>query len=481
MATKEFFKKNKKLVIAVTGIVVTLLFLIILFLSLFNININLNGSPKETIEYGDTYTEQGATAAFNTPASKNVPLNVTIKGSVDSSKLGTYHIHYKAKKGIFSVQKSREVKIVDTKAPIIELNKIDGYYPKTGETYQEEGFTATDNYDGDITSKIKRTEDKNVITYTVSDSSDNKTSVQRTIEYNDGIAPTITLNGDSDITIKAGTRFEDPGCTAKDSHGNDISDSVSVSDNISTYRAGTYTITYSVTDKFGNETSIDRTVTVEAVKQTATTSSGNKVVYLTFDDGPGAHTQQLLDILDKYNVKVTFFVTNVNSGYENMIAKEAAAGHTVAIHSASHDYKKIYSSVDAYFADLNEMSDIIYAQTGQRPKLIRFPGGSSNTVSLKYCSGIMTTLTKAVTDQGYKYFDWNVSSGDAGGTTSTEEVYQNVVNGMKSHNVSVVLQHDIKGFSVNAVERIIQWGLANGYTFLPLTTSTEDVHHGVNN
>ena len=481
MATKEFFKKNKKLVIAVTGIVVTLLFLIILFLSLFNININLNGSPKETIEYGDTYTEQGATAAFNTPASKNVPLNVTIKGSVDSSKLGTYHIHYKAKKGIFSVQKSREVKIVDTKAPIIELNKIDGYYPKTGETYQEEGFTATDNYDGDITSKIKRTEDKNVITYTVSDSSGNKTSVQRTIEYNDGIAPTITLNGDSDITIKAGTRFEDPGCTAKDSHGNDISDSVSVSDNISTYRAGTYTITYSVTDKFGNEASIDRTVTVEAVKQTATTSSGNKVVYLTFDDGPGAHTQQLLDILDKYNVKVTFFVTNVNSGYENMIAKEAAAGHTVAIHSASHDYKKIYSSVDAYFADLNEMSDIIYAQTGQRPKLIRFPGGSSNTVSLKYCSGIMTTLTKAVTDQGYKYFDWNVSSGDAGGTTSTEEVYQNVVNGMKSHNVSVVLQHDIKGFSVNAVERIIQWGLANGYTFLPLTTSTEDVHHGVNN
>ena len=481
MATKEFFKKNKKLVIAVTGIVVTLLFLIILFLSLFNININLNGSPKETIEYGDTYTEQGATAAFNTPASKNVPLNVTIKGSVDSSKLGTYHIHYKAKKGIFSVQKSREVKIVDTKAPIIELNKIDGYYPKTGETYQEEGFTATDNYDGDITSKIKRTEDKNVITYTVSDSSGNKTSVQRTIEYNDGIAPIITLNGDSDITIKAGTRFEDPGCTAKDSHGNDISDNVSVSDNISTYRAGTYTITYSVTDKFGNETSIDRTVTVEAVKQTATTSSGNKVVYLTFDDGPGAHTQQLLDILDKYNVKVTFFVTNVNSGYENMIAKEAAAGHTVAIHSASHDYKKIYSSVDAYFADLNEMSDIIYAQTGQRPKLIRFPGGSSNTVSLKYCSGIMTTLTKAVTDQGYKYFDWNVSSGDAGGTTSTEEVYQNVVNGMKSHNVSVVLQHDIKGFSVNAVERIIQWGLANGYTFLPLTTSTEDVHHGVNN
>ncbi len=481
MATKEFLKKNKKLVITITGIVVALLFLIILFLSLFNINITLNGNAKETIEYGTTYTEQGATASYSMFATRNIPLDVTIDGTVDSSRLGTYHIHYKAKKGILSEKKSREVKIVDTQPPVIELNKIDGYYPKTGETYQEEGFTATDNYDGDITNKVKRTEDNNVVTYTVSDSSGNKTSVKRTIEYNDGVAPSITLNGESDVTIKAGTKFDDPGCTAKDSHGNDLSDDISVSGDISTYRAGTYTLTYTATDKFGNEASVDRTVTVEAVKQAGTSASGDKVVYLTFDDGPGAYTQQLLDILDKYNVKVTFFVTNVNGGYENMIAKEAAAGHTVAIHSASHDYQKIYSSVDAYFNDLNEMSDIIYAQTGQRPKLIRFPGGSSNTVSRKYCNGIMTTLTKAVTDQGYKYFDWNVSSGDAGETTSTDAVYQNVVNGMKSHNVSVVLQHDIKSFSVNAVERIIQWGLANGYTFLPLTTSTEDVHHGVNN
>ena len=193
------------------------------------------------------------------------------------------------------------------------------------------------------------------------------------------------------------------------------------------------------------------------------------------------YTQQLLDVLAKYNIKVTFFVTNVNSGYQNMIAKEAAAGHTVAIHSASHNYQQIYSSVGAYFDDLNEMSDIIYSQTGSRPTLVRFPGGSSNSVSKKYCKGIMTELAKDVTDQGYKYYDWNVSSGDAGGTTSTSEVYQNVINGIQSHNVSVVLQHDIKSFSVDAVESIIQWGLANGYTFLPLTTSSPDVHHGINN
>lgn len=84
-----------------------------------------------------------------------------------------------------------------------------------------------------------------------------------------------------------------------------------------------------------------------------------------------------------------------------MIAKEAAAGHTVAIHSASHNYQQIYSSVGAYFDDLNEMSDIIYSQTGSRPTLVRFPGGSSNSVSKKYCKGIMTELAKDVTDQGY--------------------------------------------------------------------------------
>ena len=64
---------------------------------------------------------------------------------------------------------------------------------------------------------------------------------------------------------------------------------------------------------------------------------------------------------------------------------------------------------------------------------------------------------------------------------STEQVVQNVISGVQSHNVSVVLQHDIKDFSVNAVEQIIQWGQANGYTFLPLTTSSPMSHHRVNN
>ena len=207
-----------------------------------------------------------------------------------------------------------------------------------------------------------------------------------------------------------------------------------------------------------------------------------KQIALTFDTAWGNEDiPQILKILKQENVKATFFVTDGNSDYRYLLAKEAAAGHTVAIHSETHDYKYIYSSCDAYFEDLNRMSDIITEQTGKRPKLLRFPGGSSNTISKQYCFRIMSVLTKAVSDQGYKYFDWNVSSGDAGGTTSTSEVYNNVISGIQSHDISVVLQHDIKLFSVNAVEDIIVWGLANGYTFLPLTESSPAIHHGVNN
>ncbi len=160
---------------------------------------------------------------------------------------------------------------------------------------------------------------------------------------------------------------------------------------------------------------------------------GDKVVYLTFDDGPGAYTQQLLDVLDKYNVKATFFVTNASPKYQDMIAKEYAAGHSIGIHTYSHDYNKIYASEEAYFEDLEAMQDVIVKQTGETTNIIRFPGGSSNTVS-DITPGLMTTLTQEVQNRGYQYFDWNVASGDAGETTDTETVVSNVISGIKQHN-----------------------------------------------
>lgn len=211
-----------------------------------------------------------------------------------------------------------------------------------------------------------------------------------------------------------------------------------------------------------------------------TGKSSDKIVYLTFDDGPGPYTEQLLDVLDRYGVKATFFVTNQNPGYQNLIGEIDRRGHTVALHTYSHDYS-IYKSETSYFKDLNKIKELCIAQTGKEPKIVRFPGGTSNTTSRKYCRGIMTTLAKSLGKQGYLYCDWNVTSGDAGGTSSESGVINNVIRGIKGKKISVVLQHDIKKFSVNAVDDIIKWGMANGYTFLPLTEDSPMIYHGINN
>lgn len=204
------------------------------------------------------------------------------------------------------------------------------------------------------------------------------------------------------------------------------------------------------------------------------------VIYLTFDDGPGADTARLLDILKAKDVKATFFVTGV--GDDALIKREYDEGHTVGLHSFTHRYNVIYTSVAAYFDDLNQVATRVKNITGEDAKLIRFPGGSSNTVSARYDGGarIMSTLVNEVQNRGYQYFDWNISSGDAGGANTADEVFVNVAAHLKE-GPNVVLQHDIKSYSVDAVERIIDHGLSNGYIFMPLTTSSPVTHHNVNN
>ena len=156
-------------------------------------------------------------------------------------------------------------------------------------------------------------------------------------------------------------------------------------------------------------------------------------------------------------------------------------GHSIGIHTMSHVYERIYASPEAYFADLLGMQDVIYQNTGVKTTLMRFPGGSSNTVSAHSYVGLMSLLTRAVQDAGFQYFDWNVDSNDAGGAKKAQTVFNNVTEGVSHNRVSVVLQHDIHDFSVDAVEDIIVWGLNNGYSFERLTENSPGVHHGVQN
>jgi len=208
------------------------------------------------------------------------------------------------------------------------------------------------------------------------------------------------------------------------------------------------------------------------------------VIFLTFDDGPSANiTPKILDILKRKGVKATFFIVNYNDNTEYLVKRIVSEGHSIGIHGYSHDYSKIYVSEDVFMENIETLKNKIKNTTGVNTKLMRFPGGSSNTVSKKYCQGIMTNLTKRVNNEGYRYYDWNVSSEDAGGAYTSTAVYNNVVNYLSKERINVVLMHDAtdKVWTLNALENIIDYGLSHGYKFSNITEDTPLVHHRINN
>lgn len=442
----------------------------------YSLRMTLAGSAQITLEFGEAYTEMGASAVFSGTLLERSgrEVEVCVDGAVDESRVGTYVLTYTAQWRGYTASQQRMVRVVDTCDPVITLVADPDGYTLPGHPYAEEGFSATDNYDGDLTDKVKRTVEDDRIVYTVSDSSGNTATVTRGIVYDDRNAPTVTLAGAQNIRIKPGQAYEESGFQAVDDLDGDLTEQVQVTGEVDIYTPGDYPYTYTVTDAHGNTGEAVRTVTVEAYD----IKGIGGVIYLTFDDGPSDYTATLLDILAKYQVKATFFVTNY--GNAGAMRRAAAEGHTVAIHSATHNYSQIYASEEAYFADLYKMQSIIQSYTGTAPTLLRFPGGSSNTVSC-FNPGIMTRLAEAVHEKGFEYFDWNVSSGDAGIAQSTNEVYYRVISGVSNYHTAIVLQHDTHYFSVMAVEKIIQWGLANGYTFLPLTMGSPTCHHNISN
>ena len=203
-----------------------------------------------------------------------------------------------------------------------------------------------------------------------------------------------------------------------------------------------------------------------------------KVIYLTFDDGPSIYTEDVLALLESYNIKATFFVCD--NGRPQLITKIHEAGHSIGIHCQTHNYDVVYKNEDAYFKDLYAMRDIIYEQTGEYTTLVRFPGGSSNKVS-SFNPGIMTRLAQQLEQLGYQYFDWNVSAGDTK-TKDTTEIVAKLKKETKGKQYAVTLLHsEYKKYSLDAIEEYILWALDNGYTFLPLDPTSPNAHHKINN
>lgn len=204
-------------------------------------------------------------------------------------------------------------------------------------------------------------------------------------------------------------------------------------------------------------------------------------VYLTFDDGPSANTDKILDILDQYDVKGNFFVVGTESdNMKKLYRRIVDEGHVIGMHSYSHKYSEIYVSKEAFVNDLNRISNLIYEQTGVRPSIYRFPGGSSNNVS----KVPMSELIKILDERGIVYYDWNVLSGDATNPAlPAEDIINNSLEDIGDYKEAMILFHDLsnKTTTVEALPRIIEALLEQGITITTIDDTTMLIQHNNNN
>lgn len=210
-------------------------------------------------------------------------------------------------------------------------------------------------------------------------------------------------------------------------------------------------------------------------------SNGEKTVYLTFDDGPSQNTEKVLKVLDDYNVHATFFVVGLSPDYYPWIGEAYRRGHTIGLHTYSHDYASVYASTDAYYADLDKIGAVVKEQIGYVPAFIRFPGGSSNTISRNYAPGIMSELSHSVQERGYQYYDWTGSCGD--GADHPADVLISEATKFGDQENIILLMHDsqTKDTTVEALPHVIEYYEKLGYTFKALDRETMVPHHGIGN
>ncbi|MFL0268350.1 polysaccharide deacetylase family protein [Candidatus Clostridium radicumherbarum] len=215
-----------------------------------------------------------------------------------------------------------------------------------------------------------------------------------------------------------------------------------------------------------------------ASNQTATNTGTDKTAYLTFDDGPSDNTIKILDILKENNIKATFFV-NGHPESKLIYVRIVNEGHTLANHTYSHDYAAVYKTIEGFNNDKQKLDDFLFAITGIRTQILRFPGGSNNHVSYNY-GGVdfMDKLTKYEKQIGIKYFDWNVDSTDASVLTQAKDkIINEVLNGSKNKKQAIILMHDSKPktTTAQALPDIIKGLKGQGFKFSVLTPKVNGV------
>ena len=205
-----------------------------------------------------------------------------------------------------------------------------------------------------------------------------------------------------------------------------------------------------------------------------------RTAYLTFDDGPSGLTPQVLSILRRENIRATFFVTGAGvEQHRELIQQMAAEGHVLGNHTYSHDYR-LYRSEAAFMEDVHKLDRALLELTGSAPELLRFPGGSNTRLGrAKGTPWMLPRLVRRVQEEGYQYFDWNVSSTDAAQAVQPkEEIVGAVLSAAANKNSAIVLMHDARGktTTVEALPEVIRGLRKLGFRFEVLHKDSRAVH-----
>ena len=369
----------------------------------------------------------------------------------------------------------------------IRLSGDDPLYLERGNEYRDPGATAIYKgsilHFGDTEVPVIVSQEINTRscgTYEVTYHAEHKNleaTATRMVIVPDRTAPVITLDESVNV-VRKGDEWKDS-FTAIDDQDGDLSEQVEILGEVNMRRDGKYQLTYRVQDSAGNEATANRTVVVSsvAINRPELAKQGDKnVIYLTFDDGPGMYTERLLEILDSHNVKATFFVTDTNPASRDLIGEEYRRGHTIGVHTMTHDYNVIYESGKAFWEDIDQELEIIKEQIGEETPFMRFPGGSSNDL-ITMNDELRQALAVGLRDRGLKYYDWTIDSNDSDDSYTTDDIYWNMIDQTVVADPKIVLCHDLKRTTVDMIDNYLSWAIENHYVFLPITEETPVVHH----
>ena len=270
--------------------------------------------------------------------------DVKISGNVNTAKVGEYTITYQ----LNNYKKTCIISVKDTQAPVL---KVKSYKTDLVEDVKPEAFVKSVKDDSKVTLSFKGKVSKDTeqtVTIVAKDVYGNYTMKDAKLTLvEDHKKPVIEK---STIHVYTGSK---PNYKSYLKITDDLDQKPKIkidSSNVNTKKDGTYKLSVTATDRSGNKAKAKIKVIVEQPK---------KVVYMTFDDGPSENTDKILKILKKYDAKATFFVTGNNQKYNSSIKKAYKQGNTIALHTYTHDYATVYSSTDAYFEDLQKISDMV--------------------------------------------------------------------------------------------------------------------------